>query len=25
LCSSNCKNQFDQNPGKYGYWKAVSD
>ena len=19
LCSSNCKNQFDLNPGKYGY------
>jgi YHS domain-containing protein len=19
LCSASCKNQFDQNPGKYGY------
>jgi Cu+-exporting ATPase len=19
LCSANCKSQFDQNPGKYGY------
>jgi len=20
LCSSTCKQQFDQNPSKYGYW-----
>ena len=20
LCSANCKQQFEQNPSKYGYW-----